>query len=614
VVVVNNAFYKATGLDAGLLVGQKISQIPWKLPDNSDIPPNLPWIEAARTGMTQRGTALMLHSKATGPRIFAVSASPISGDGTTSRGTLVSLDDITTLHHRNSELVTMVKDLKQAQEIVRQQNAQLSVMAMKDALTGCYNRRALFDRLSAVWADSKRYKHPASIVMVDVDYFKSVNDKHGHAVGDQVLQRIAQVLNSTAREGDVIARYGGEEFCLLLPHTDVDQAERAAERLRQAIEKLQIGAISVTASFGVTEIAAIDANVEALMERADNALYAAKRTGRNRVLRADQMPGGLPPQQVKADKIEAIASDSDAAIPFPAVTALMTALQHRDLGTAAHCRRVADMCVLIATGLLQTRDVLVLEVAALLHDIGKIGVPDAILLKPGPLTAEEFEVMDRHSYIGIEIIQAAFRSHELTYIVRTHHAFYDSNPRLTDLPRGEAIPLRARILSIVDAYDAMVSDRVYRKARSQREAFDELRRCAGSQFDPVLVERFIEVILARDEHRPVDALSPTQERWAQLSVEVERLASAVDARDMESLSAVAHRLGQAAAKMEIPVIADLAMRLHSASNVEHDLGKVLESVNEMLSLCHSAQADILGSVSKDFPESALVVADFQSGR
>ncbi len=593
VVVVNNAFAKATGVNTDMLVGQKIQQVPWKNADGSDTPPTLPWIEAARTGHTQRGSSLMLESKVTGSRIFAVSASPITGDGTKSRGTLVSLDDVTALHDRNSALVTMVKDLEQAQEVVRQQNAQLATMALKDALTGCFNRRALFERMATVWSDARRYQTPVSVIMADVDHFKSVNDKHGHAVGDQVLQRVAQMLMSTARDGEIVCRYGGEEFCVLMPRADMAAAQIAAERLREAIEQLRIGPLLVTASFGVASIDARDANPEALMERADSALYAAKRTGRNRVVRADQMPAGLPPPPSKVDRIEGLPDDSQLAIPFPAVTALMSALQHRDVGTAAHCRRVADLCVLTASGLLAAQDIFVLEVAALLHDIGKIGVPDAILLKPGPLTDEEFEVMDRHSYIGIEIIQAAFKSHELTYIVRTHHAFYGSNPRQSNLPEGEAIPLRARILSIVDAYDAMVSDRVYRKARPQQVAFAELRRCAGTQFDPVLVERFIEVVSARDQKRQVGELSPSQERWAQLCVEAERLSSAVESRDMDSVSAVAHHLGEAAAKMEVPEIADLATRLHAISSVERDVTKLLEGVTEMLALCQSAQKEII---------------------
>jgi len=602
IVVINSAFSKATGLSPAVLVGQEISRIPWQQPDHNGTPPAWPWVTAARTGSTQRGRTLMLDSKVAGQRTFAVSAAPITGGGRQSRGVLVSLDDVTVLHDRNSKLVTMVEDLEKAQEIVREQNAQLSVMALKDPLTGCLNRRALFDRLGVVWSDAKRYTHPVSIIMVDVDHFKAVNDKHGHAVGDQVLQRVAQALTATARHGDVVCRYGGEEFCILLPHTDLDAAEQAAERLRHAIAALEIGSLRVTASLGVATNTPPDSVPEALIERADVALYAAKHTGRNRVVRADRMPANVPAPAAKTDEPAPLSETSRTQIPFPAVTALMAALQQRDMNTAAHCRRVADLCVLVGSDLLDAHDCLVLEVAALLHDIGKVGVPDAILLKPGPLTPEEFAVMDRHSFIGIEIIQAAFKSNQLTYIVRTHHAYFGGHPREINLPQGEAIPLRARILAIVDAYDAMVSDRVYRASRTPAEAFAELRRCAGTQFDPQLVERFIEVVSAQAQQRPAAELSQLQERWVQLSVEAERLASAVDARDIDAVIAVSEHLGQAAGKMEMPAIAALARQLQESASVEHDVAKLLGGINEILALCQSAQEQIL--TADDAPASA----------
>lgn len=593
IVVVNNAFTRATGLEVDLLIGHDISKIPWKLPAGDQAPTEFPWKSATRSGVTQRGVPLKLACKATGQHIFSVSASPITGDSKSPRGILVSLDDVTVLHDRNSELVTMVRELESAQTLVREQNAQLSVMASKDPLTGCLNRRAFFERVETIWDDSQRYQFPLSTVMVDVDHFKSVNDNHGHATGDQVLQRVVQALNESLRGGDVVCRYGGEEFCVLLPHTGIDQAELAAERIRKTIENMKVGNLRVTASLGVAMRAADTNAPETLIDQADTALYAAKRTGRNRVVRADRMPAETALPAPKERPVETVPQDQRTPIPFQAVTALMAALQQRDVATAAHSRRVADLCVLVGASLLNARDCLVLEVAGMLHDIGKIGVSDAILLKPGALTAEELEIMDRHSFIGIEIIESSFKSPELTYIVRTHHAFYGRNPRQCGLPSGEAIPLRARILSIADAYDAMTSDRVYRKSLGQVKAFEELRRCAGTQFDPNLVERFIELVQGRDENRQVNALSVDQERWIQLSIEAEHLASAVDARDIDALSAFAHHLNAAALKMELPRIAELALRVHDATRIDRDLSKVLQTTTELLTLCQSAQQKII---------------------
>jgi response regulator RpfG family c-di-GMP phosphodiesterase len=189
------------------------------------------------------------------------------------------------------------------------------------------------------------------------------------------------------------------------------------------------------------------------------------------------------------------------SVPFPAVSVLFTALSHRHAETAAHCRRVADLCAAAGQGLLPPTRCYILEVAALLHDVGKLSVPDAVLLKPGPLTEDEREVFRVQERNGEEIIMEAFNSEELNLIVRNYRAWYGGNPTQPELPVGTAIPMTARLLAIADAYDAMMSDRVYCKGRSKEEAFAELRRCAGVQFDPELVERFIGVVSEREARK-----------------------------------------------------------------------------------------------------------------
>jgi hypothetical protein len=252
---------------------------------------------------------------------------------------------------------------------------------------------------------------------------------------------------------------------------------------------------------------------------------------------------------------------------------------------------VADLCVLTASGFLSAYETFVLEMAAMLHDIGKIGVPDAVLLKPGPLTDEEWHVMRTHDRIGVEIINSAFRSAELTRIVQTHHAFFGGV--VEGLPSGHDIPLRARILSIADAYDAMVTDRVYRKRRPQEAAFEELRRCAGTQFDPELVERFIEAVSARDARREPAPPAENTEVLIQLGLAVERLAAAVEANDFEGLAAMADRLRSVATACNQPRIAELAVLLGSDAEAERDLSRIVGTTKDLLGLCESAQHDLL---------------------
>jgi response regulator RpfG family c-di-GMP phosphodiesterase len=257
----------------------------------------------------------------------------------------------------------------------------------------------------------------------------------------------------------------------------------------------------VTASVGVSALSLQAREPAELLEQADQALYAAKRAGRNRWARWDQLPA-LPAREPSRAGHPAAAPWMGTSVPYPAVSVLFTALSHRHAETAAHSRRVADLCAAVGQGLLPPTRSYILEVAALLHDVGKLSVPDAVLLKPGPLNDEEREVFRLQERHGEAIIMEAFNCEELNLIVRNYRAWYGGNPAYPELPVGTAIPITARLLAIADAYDAMMSDRVYCKGRSREEAFAELRRCAGLQFDPELVERFISIVSERATRKP----------------------------------------------------------------------------------------------------------------
>ena len=242
-----------------------------------------------------------------------------------------------------------------------------------------------------------------------------------------------------------------------------------------------------------------------------------------------------------------------------------------------------------AAGLMSLGDAYALEIAALLHDIGKIGVPDSILLKPGPLTEEEWKVMHVHDKIGIEIIRSAFDSPKLAAIVEHHHAWYAGKPDDEDQPRGNEIPLGARILTICDAYDAIVSDRVYRPGRSQKEAIAELRRCAGTQFDPELVEMFVSALHAGDRTRARSPHEVTPQAALLVGVEMERLASAVDRADLTTLETLAARLRTTATTHDLQPIAAAAELLQSQLGEEGELLDVVRTTNQLLDLCRSTQ-------------------------
>jgi HD-GYP domain-containing protein (c-di-GMP phosphodiesterase class II) len=274
-------------------------------------------------------------------------------------------------------------------------------------------------------------------------------------------------------------------------------------------------------------------------------LYVAKRNGRNQVVRWDRVPDDVEIDESKISRTgPASEVEASIAVPYHAVTALISALAYRDLATAEHSRRVADYCVIAAEGLMSLSEIYILEMAALLHDIGKVGVPDSILLKPGPLSNEEWNVMQTHD-------------------------------------------------TICDAYDAMVADRVYRKGCTPDQAFAELRRCAGSQFDPALVDHFIANIQARDKKQTAALSAVSKQTALSIGVQIERLSSALDQRDLPSLQVMAHRLGTVADRQGVYAIAEQASRLEQAVSDDAELLAIVETANELLDLCRATQRSYL---------------------
>jgi diguanylate cyclase (GGDEF)-like protein/PAS domain S-box-containing protein len=587
IVMANDVFAQLTGESSDTLQGRKVSELPWVQAQEQAADEEYPWQRARGEGRAQRGSVLGLRGQDQ-EHSLSVNSMPILAEDGTTRGAFATFDDLTPLERKNTHLRKLLQRLKQSREEIRRQNDELRLLATHDPLTGCLNRRAFFTEFETQWASAQRYGHPLSCVMVDVDHFKSVNDNYGHGVGDQVLQLVADTLRSAVRKTDAVCRYGGEEFCVLLPHNDTEAGEQAADRLRVAIAARNCGDVKVTASLGVSSLALGARDPRELLEEADKCLYHAKRSGRNRVVRWDTIKG-TPAAEGKHAATGAASPHTAGLtpIPFHAVAALLSALAYRHADTAAHSRRVADMCVAAAHDLMTQSECYVLEVAATLHDIGKLGVPDAVLLKPGPLTKEEWKIIRTHEGIGDEILDSAFSSPELTDIIKHHHCWYGGSPHDADLPVGEAIPLGARILSIADAYDAMVSDRVYRKGRTREEAFTELRRCAGVQFDPVQVERFILCVLARDEGRALSAVTVSKQTALKIGMQMEKLAAALDAQDHRSLASMAGYLNTTARSAGLTPVADLAAQLEQQASKHADPVEITQLTLELLDLCRA---------------------------
>lgn len=594
IVMANQAFAQALGGTPESLLGKKASSLPWK-PARPDHP--LPW-ESAQRRIVAGGVEMGLKDDVKDGRTFLVNAAPIEDQRGVARGVLASFADITQLEQKKQELLKMLEALRESRDKIRQQNDELAFLATRDPLTGCLNRRAFFEQFEAQWRGAQASGGELCCVMVDVDHFKSINDRFGHSRGDEVLRDVARELQRWFGAEALVCRYGGEEFCILLPLCGLNRATEIAETLRERVSSLEFTEFRVTASFGLAGTGA--SSCQQLLDQADKSLYYAKHSGRDRVIRWDQVPANFSFENLNAERPHATARlDSrvsaephERGVPYHAVASLVCALAYRDPETACHSSRVADLAVATARGLMSAGEAYILEIAALLHDIGKIGVPDSILLKPGPLTPEEWEIMQLHGRIGVEIVNASFHCRMLVDIVRLHHAKFGGSNKDHGMPSGHDIPLGARIVSIADAYDAMVSDRVYRKGRSPEEAFAELRRMAGLQFDPQLVERFIEVVRQRSSAEPVSMGAVTKELALHLGLQTERLATALDNNDFTTIRAIATHLSGTANAHGLESLVKAAELLKS-SDEDTDLTQMVTVIHEIIDLSLAAQQTCL---------------------
>jgi diguanylate cyclase (GGDEF)-like protein len=362
----------------------------------------------------------------------------------------------------------------------------LAEAARTDTLTGLKNRLALDQEIHVEVERTLRSEDELSIVIGDLDHFKVVNDELGHRAGDEALVKIGQILHTRRRMGDSIARTGGEEFTILLPGASEHEAYLVAERMRVTVEReFAEHPVPLTFSFGVATYPEHGRTADAVIEAADQALYAAKALGRNRSVIFNREISAIFAPEPGGRGVD--------ETHLATLLSLAEALDLRDTGTAAHSRTVGRYCGLIAKELeLSSERVKRIEVAGVLHDIGKIGLPDAILQKPGRLGRNELAEIRTHPEIGAQVLSGRGLE-DLRGWVLTHHERPDGKGYPAGLGDAE-IPLEAKILAVADAYEAMTADRVYREGMGAKAARSELLRCAGTQFDARVVAAFMAVL------------------------------------------------------------------------------------------------------------------------
>jgi diguanylate cyclase (GGDEF)-like protein len=391
----------------------------------------------------------------------------------------------------------------------------LQQQSITDGLTGIKTRRFFWEALSSEWKRASRSGRPFSVVLVDLDKFKEVNDTFGHLEGDLVLARVGRLLEQRCRQSNVVARYGGDEFIILMPETGVEQAQALAERLRLWLaQDAMLAEHHITGSFGVASFPAHGFSAEDIIRVADAGMYAAKHAGGDRVSMAEEFGDGedvaaqrqqistyiegfLQREQTGPEDLEELAStlrklcgdeeDCNVQVLKESIEALARAAESREFHAAGHGDMVGRYAELIGRALALPPDEIVeLAYAARVHDVGKIFVPERIVTKAGPLTEEEYAQMKTHARVGAEIVGTIPGSVMLQKAVEHHHEAFDGTGYPNSLG-GEEIPLWARILGLADAFVNMTTERAFAPAKTTEQALAEIEKMSGTRYDGMLV-------------------------------------------------------------------------------------------------------------------------------
>lgn len=351
--------------------------------------------------------------------------------------------------------IAFVRDITERKE----KEAKIEYLSLHDHLTGLYNRRYFEQSLKKI----DKSMLPLSILMADLNGLKIVNSSYGHTMGDKVLIKAAELLAEIIPESAVLARYGGDEFIILFPNCDSEQAHQYLYEIKELFAKTELEGIPLSIGVGLAVMDSMAAEIKDIIKIAD------KDMNHNKLLETNSANNKI-------------------------VKGLLSALSAKSDETVEHTERMTELAICVGRRLgIQNSQLNRLSLLAALHDIGKTSIPGDILTKAGKLTAEEWEILKAHPSRGYKIASATSEFSVVAEEILSHHERWDGN----GYPRGlkaKEIPYLARIIALVDAYDVMRSGRPYKKAMSKKEAVAEIQRCKGSQFDPYLAEKFVEII------------------------------------------------------------------------------------------------------------------------
>jgi len=422
--------------------------------------------------------------------------------------------DITERRIATKALQESKEKLKLLNKQLKISNRKLSRLALKDPQTGLYNHRYFEEIIESEFYRAKRHGQPISLIMLDIDYFKSVNEVYGHGFGDLVLRQFSKKLRKLVRLHDYVIRYGDEEFVVVLPGSDRASTLRMGQRILDFIKTHSFGDgkndVKLRLSVAVVSYPEDDSIFKEMdfIEIAERVLNMVKECGGDRVCSSSDIKGDIFPEdreyrttdiKFMKQRLLKITRESNQSLT-ESIFAFAKTIELKDRYTGGHVENTVYYATEIARGMgLAKTDTRLVEQASILHDLGKIGISENILLKRGKLTKFEFEKIKEHPKIGVDIIRPIQFLRGLVPLILYHHERWDGKGYPCGL-KGEEIPVGARIIAIADVYQALISDRPYRKAFSEHEAIGIIKENSGTQFDPAIVDAFLEILLKKNSN------------------------------------------------------------------------------------------------------------------
>ena len=617
ILLANDSFAKYVGQSTNELGGKQLQSFAWEK-DEAD---EWPWTFALREQSQQAGTKLHLNDDDKSPRTFMVNATPVFDSKEGFSGALVSFEDITMIEDQRRHLLTLLSDLEASKEQIHRQNQVLHELASRDGLTGSLNRRALFEKLEDSW---ERVRHgegePGLVVLLlDVDHFKQLNDRHGHLVGDKALKDVSNTILRIVDDLGWFARYGGEEFCVVSDRIGIDGARKMAEEIRRTLELEHLDPYQITVSIGVASSNFGATSYLQMLEQADLALYAAKQSGRNcvRVWVPGLEDDALTKRPLRqSDRIRA-AEEVENRVSYHAVISLNSAVSCRFPEVVLHSHRVSEVAVAMARNWLPAGSLYMLESAALLHDIGVMSLPDKERFTPAinQTMADCFGVeANKIASAGAQILRAAFQCQEIIDVLDHQATPYwkpSGNATAIDADGGavvsgdERIPVASRIIAIANAYDHLLYPKgsigspkskstgsvlVEMEASRHQAAVDTLLKNENGFYDPVWLERLaaLGAGVVDGQHSEIEV---SEASALLFGYQVDRVIHCLETRKYDELRMRLKQLEISVGKFDVPKITEMLQILRSDIHemTSGDWESLLPTLRDLVEICLTIQ-------------------------